>query len=82
MSYLEREISRDDLEKFLQTLDSDEGIRMDVDSYHIFVNKTSKVYCINISKENSDEFIYKSKPDEVLVFLDSKKNQNAKFFVY
>ena len=82
MSYQEREIPWEKMEKILSTLDSDEGIRMDVDSYHIFVNKTSKVYCINISKENKDEFIYKSKIDEVMDFLDSKKNPGFKFFAY
>ena len=82
MSYQEREIPWEKMEKILSTLDSDEGIRMDVDSYHIFVNKTSKVYCINISKENKDEFIYKSKIDEVMDFLDSKKNPGCKFFAY
>jgi hypothetical protein len=82
MSYQEREVPREDLEKLLRTLDSDEGIRMDVDSYHIFVNKASKRYCINISKDNIDEFIYKSKSSEVVDFLDSKTRQSSKFFSY
>jgi hypothetical protein len=82
MSYQERSIPRDSLEKFLTVLDSDEGIRIDDDQSHIFVNKTSKRYCINISKENHDEFIYRNSVEEVMDFLQSQIKQTSKIFAY
>ncbi len=57
MTYQERSITKDNLEKFLRSLDSDEGIRIDNESGHIFINKTLKRYCINISNNDKDEFI-------------------------
>ncbi|MGA9229200.1 MAG: hypothetical protein WBV92_03530, partial [Nitrosotalea sp.] len=60
MTYQERSITKDNLEKFLRLLDSDEGIRIDNESGHIFINKTLKRYCINISNNDKDEFIYKN----------------------
>ena len=82
MSYHERVISREILEEFLRTLDSDEGIRLDNKSSLIFINKTSKRYCIGISKNGRDEFIYKNKVQEVMDFLKDKIDQDAKIFSY
>jgi hypothetical protein len=82
MNYQERLVTKESLEKLLKTLDSDEGIRIDDASGHIFVNKTSKRYCINISKGGTDEFIYKNSVDEVLSFLQSQMNQTSKIFAY
>jgi hypothetical protein len=82
MSYQERSIPRENLEKFLLVLDSDEGIRIDDEFSHIFVNKTAKRYCVNISKENQDKFIYKNSVEEVMDFLQSQIKQTSKIFAY
>jgi hypothetical protein len=82
MTFEERAIPRENLEKFLRTLDSDEGIRIDNDGYHIFVNKTSKIYCIDISTGNKDEFIYKNSTAEVMDLLKNHINQTTKIFSY
>lgn len=82
MTYQERSITKEDLEKFLRTLDSDEGIRIDDGSDHIFVNKTSKRYCIDISKNSKDEFIYKNNTKEVMDFLENYIKQTSKIFTY
>ena len=82
MTYRERSISRDNLEKFLRSLDSDEGIRIDNESGHIFINKTSKRYCINISNDNKDEFIYKDTVKDTIDFLRDITTQTSKIFVY
>lgn len=82
MTYQERSISKEDLERFLKILDSDEGIRIDDGLDHIFVNKTSKRYCINISKDNRDEFIYKNNVIEVMNFLKDHIKQTSKIFAY
>ncbi len=82
MIFQEKVIPREDLEKFLRTLDSDEGIRVDNDANHIFVNKTSKRYCIDISIDNNDEFIYKNSTAEVVDFLKNHINQTSKIFSY
>ena len=82
MSYHEREISRDNLEKFLRILDSDEGIRIDDKSGHIFINKTSKRYCINTSTADEEKFVYKNSVEEVTSFLKDHISKTAKIFSY
>ena len=82
MTYQERSISKDNLEKFLRTLDSDEGIRIDNEFGHVFINKTSKRYCINISNNNKDEFIYKYTVQETIDLLKNIITQTSKIFAY
>lgn len=82
MTFQEKSIPRENLEKFLRTLDSDEGIRIDNDANHIFVNKTSKRYCIDISTGDKDEFIYKNSTAEVMDLLKNHSNHASKIFAY
>lgn len=82
MIYQEHPIKIENLEKFLTNLDSDEGIRIDNGLDHIFINKTSKRYCIDISKDGKDEFVYKNTVKETLVFLTSQIIQTSKIFTY
>ncbi len=82
MIYQEKAIQKENLEKFLRTLDSDEGVRIDNESNHIFINKTSKRYCINISIDNKDKFMYKSSTDEVMSFLQNYLTQTTKIVTY
>ncbi len=82
MTYQERSIAKGDLEKTLSTLDSDEGIRIDDDSDHIFVNKTSRRYCIDISKGSSVEFVYRNSANEVMDLLKGHIQQTTKIFAY
>lgn len=82
MTYRERSITIEEMAKFLQSLDSDEGIRIDGDSYHIFVNKASKRYCIDVSMQGRDEFVYKNSVSEVMDFLKDYATQTAKIVAY
>ncbi|MGB9124397.1 MAG: hypothetical protein WA833_05740 [Nitrosotalea sp.] len=82
MTYQERSISKESLEKFLSTLDSDEGIRIDNELGHVFVNKTSKRYCINISSNGKDEFIYKNSIKDTMDFLQDYITKTSKIFAY
>ena len=82
MTFQEKSIPRESLEKFLTTLDSDEGIRIDNNANHIFVNKTSKRYCIDISTGDKDEFIYKNSIAEVMDLLKNHINQTSRIFSY
>ena len=82
MRYSEREISREDLEKFLKILDSDEGIRIDDKSGHIFINKASKRYCINTSTTGEEKFVYKNNVEEVMSFLKDNVSQLSKIYSY
>ncbi len=82
MTFQEKIIPRENLEKFLRILDSDEGIRIDNESNHIFVNKTSKRYCIDISTGDKDDFIYKNSTAEVMDFLKNYINQTSRIFSY
>lgn len=82
MIYQEKVIQKENLEKFLHTLDSDEGVRIDNESDHVFINKSSKRYCINISVDNKDEFIYKNSADEVMGFLKNYLKQTTKIVTY
>jgi len=81
MSYQEREISSENLEKHLKVLDSDEGIRLENKNEFIFINKTSKRYCIDILKNNHDEFLYMNTVQEVLDFL-ADRIKTSKIFSY
>ncbi|MDE1814220.1 MAG: hypothetical protein KGH87_03770 [Thaumarchaeota archaeon] len=82
MIFQERAITRESLEKILRALDSDEGVRIDNESNHIFVNKTSKKYCIDTSINNKDEFIYKNSAKEVMDFLKDHLSESSKIFAY
>jgi hypothetical protein len=82
MTYQEREISKDQLAKAVQVLDLDDGIRIENQSYMIFLNKTAKRYCINISAKGKEEFIYRNRSDEVLDFLKDRLDDKCKIFLY
>jgi hypothetical protein len=82
MTYQERVIPRENLEKLLRVLDFDEGIRIDDKSSHIFINKTSKRYCMNLLNDNRDEFIYKNSVEEVMDFLKNQISQTSKIISY
>lgn len=82
MSYQEREISKNSLEKYLKVLDSDEGIRIENKSGFIFINRTSKRYCVDTSENGHDEFSYMTSPNEVLSFLSNKMEPSSKIFSY
>ena len=82
MTYQEREISKNQLEKILQTLDLDEGIRIENKSNNIFLNKSAKRYCVNISSQDNEEFFYHNSVREVLDFLKEKIDQTSKIFSY
>lgn len=82
MRFQERTISRENLEKILKVLDSDEGVRIDNESNHIFINKSSKRYCIDVSTNNKDEFVYKNSTNEVIDFLKNHMNETSKIFAY
>ncbi len=82
MTYQEKEISKDQLEKALQTLDLDEGIRIENKSNMIFLNRSAKRYCINTSTQGNEEFFYCNVIQEVLNFLDGKIDQTSRIFSY
>lgn len=82
MTYQEREISKNQLEKLLQTLDLDEGIRIENKSNIIFLNRSAKRYCVNTSSQGNEEFIYYNTVREVLDFLNGKIDQASKIFSY
>ena len=82
MSYQEREIPREKLEKSIQVLDSDEGLRIDNKTSRIFINKTARRYCINMSENGHDEFIHKNSASEVMSFLADKTESSSKIFSY
>jgi len=82
MSYQEREITKDSLPKYLRVLDSDEGIRIEDKIGFVFINKTSRRYCVNVSKNGFDEFFYMYNADEVLNFLANKVDPLSKIFAY
>ena len=82
MTYQEKEITKDHLEKAIKVLDLDEGIRIENKSTTIFVNKSAKRYCINTSANNKEEFSYFIDAGEVLNFLRSNTEQDCKIFSY
>ena len=82
MTYQEREISKNQLEKLLQTLDLDEGIRIENKLNMIFLNRSAKRYCVNISSQGKEEFFYHNSGKEVLDFLNGKIDQASKIFSY
>ncbi|MGI0027124.1 MAG: hypothetical protein ACREAD_04705 [Nitrosopumilaceae archaeon] len=82
MTYQEREISKNQLEKILQILDLDEGIRIENKSNIIFLNRSAKRYCVNISSHDNEEFFYYNSVREVLDFLNGKMEPISKIFSY
>lgn len=82
MTYQEKEIPKDQLAKAVQVLDLDDGIRIENQSYMIFLNKTAKRYCVNISTKGKEEFIYYNSPAEVLDFLKDRLDDRCKIFLY
>lgn len=82
MTFQEKKILQEELEKFVKTLDLDEGIRIENDSNMIFLNKTGKRYCINLSTKSIEDFFYREKSLEVLEFLKEKMNKDSRIFVY
>jgi len=82
MTYQERKISKNQLEKILQTLDLDEGIRIENKSNMIFLNRSAKRYCINISTQGNEEFSYRDNVKEVLDFLNEKMEESSTIFSY
>ena len=82
MTYQEREITKNQLEKLLQTLDLDEGIRIENKSNMIFLNRSAKRYCVNISTQGNEEFFYHNSVREVLDFLNGKIDHGSKIFFY
>ena len=82
MTYQEREISKNQLEKILQTLDLDEGIRIENKSNMIFLNRSAKRYCINISTRGNEEFFYCVNVKDILDFLNEKIEESSAIFSY
>jgi len=82
MTYQEREISKNQIEKSIQVLDLDEGIRIENETNMIFINKSAKRYCINTSTKEKEEFAYCNNAVEVLDFLKSKTDKDCKIFSY
>jgi len=82
MTYQEREISTNQFEKILKTLDLDEGIRIENKSNMIFLNRSAKRYCINISTQGNEEFFYHNSVKDVLDFLNGKLEQASRIFSY
>ena len=82
MTYQEKKILKNQLEKILQTLDLDEGIRIENKSNVIFLNRSAKRYCVNISTQDHEEFFYHNSVKEVLDFLNGKIDSTSKIFSY
>ncbi len=82
MTYQEKEISKNQLERTIQVLDLDEGIRIENESDMIFVNKSAKRYLINTSTKEKEEFTYCKNVLEVLDFLKDKMDKDCKIFFY
>ena len=82
MTYQEKEITKKQLEKILQTLDLDEGVRIENKSNMIFINRSAKRYCIYTSTQEGEEFVYYNSVQEVITFLNDKINQTSKIFFY
>jgi hypothetical protein len=82
MTYQEREISKNQLEKLLQTLDLDEGIRIENKSNMIFINRSAKRYCVNISIQGNEEFSFHNNVKEVLDFLNENMDKTSRIFSY
>ena len=82
MTYQEKEIPKDRLAKAVQVLDLDDGIRIENKSHMIFLNKTAKRYCVNISTNEKEEFVYYNSSAEVLNFLKAKLDDRCKIFLY
>ncbi len=80
--YQEKEVSKNQLAKLVQVLDLDEGIRIENKENMMFVNKSAKRYCINISVKGKEEFVYCNSPQEVLDFLKDKLDPSCKIISY
>ena len=82
MTYQEKEISKSQFEKMLQTLDLDEGIRIENKSNIIFLNRSAKRYCVNISAQGKEEFFYHNNVKDTLDFVNGRIDQSSKIFSY
>lgn len=82
MTYQEREISKNYLERAIKVLDLDEGIRIENKSNMIFINKSAKRYCINTSTKEKEEFVYHNNSVDVLDFLKENTDKDCKIFSY
>ncbi len=82
MTYQEKEISNKQLEKFIQVLDLDEGIRIENKHNLIFINKSAKRYCINTSTKEKEEFEYRNSAEQVLNFLKDVTDKDFRIFLY
>lgn len=82
MTYQEKEITKNQLAKFVQILDLDEGIRIENKNNMVFLNKSAKRYCINTVTQEKEEFVYKNTASEVLDFLKDKMNEECRIFSY
>ncbi len=82
MSYQEHSIEFADLQKYIERLDSDEGVRIDNPDGKIFVNKIARRYTILVTKNGYDEFFYFYEPVEALNFLKNNIENHSKIFAY
>ena len=82
MTYQEKEISKNQLEKFIQVLDLDEGIRIENKLNMIFLNKSAKRYCVNIDTDGKNVFVYYNSPAEVLDFFKNTVDDICKIYSY
>jgi hypothetical protein len=82
LTYQEKEITKNQLAKFVKVLDLDEGIRIENKTNMIFLNKSAKRYCINTSTKEKEEFVYRNTATEVLDFLKDRIEEAAKIFSY
>lgn len=82
MTYQEKEISKNHLEKAIQVLDLDEGIRIENKNNMIFINKSGKRFCINTSMRGKEGFSYCDKAQDVLEFLKEEIDEDCRIFSY
>ncbi|HSD05209.1 MAG TPA: hypothetical protein VLB45_05590 [Nitrosopumilaceae archaeon] len=82
MTYQEKEITKNQLSRFIQVLDLDEGIRIENKTNMIFLNKSAKRYCINTATKEKEEFVYRNTASDVLDFLKDKIDEGCKIFSY
>ncbi len=80
--YSEKEVSRDAFLNLIRVLDLDEGIRIDNKENKMFVNKSVNRYCIDISKNNKDEFFYFTDSKKVIDFLNERMDPVCKIYSY
>lgn len=82
MSYREQMISQDILQKHVENLDSDEGIRIENEAGLVFINKISRRYYIECIKDDRDEFTYATSVEDVLKYLSTRVQKSSKVFLY